>query len=221
MRNDAMAFENTVRWFAAKFSAQSSQTAMNQLSNHDHSRFLTRTNQTAGRLHTAGAARADAGVDRAVFMEAVVMQMTWTGAPTLYYGDEAGLCGWTDPDNRRTYPWGREDKGLIELHKAIIAVRKGSRALKVGSFEFLYTNYGIISYARWLGRETVICAFNNNEHEVTFDIPVWRANVARGEVVKLLSTSGGVFDVTPERFAVKDGALTVVMPPKSSLVVRG
>ena len=45
-------------------------------------------------------------VNVAVMREAVVMQMTWPGAPTVYYGDEAGVCGFTDPDNRRTYPWG-------------------------------------------------------------------------------------------------------------------
>ena len=49
----------------------------------------------------------------AVMREAVVMQMTWPGAPTVYYGDEAGVCGFTDPDNRRTYPWGHEDQELI------------------------------------------------------------------------------------------------------------
>ena len=37
-------------------------------------------------------------------LEAIAIQMTWPGAPTLYYGDEAGVCGFTDPDNRRTYP---------------------------------------------------------------------------------------------------------------------
>ena len=43
--------------------------------------------------------------------------MTWVGAPTIYYGDEVGLCGFTDPDNRRTYPWGQEDKELLEFTK--------------------------------------------------------------------------------------------------------
>ena len=61
--------------------------------------------------------------NESVVHEAVVMQMTWPGAPTLYYGDEAGLCGWTDPDNRRTYPWGMENKELIDFHKEIIRIR--------------------------------------------------------------------------------------------------
>mgnify|MGYP002224581700 FL=1 len=80
--------------------------AMNELSNHDHSRFMTRTNEKVGRAATLGTAAAEEGIKPAVFREAVVVQMTWPGAPTIYYGDEAGLCGFTDPDNRRTYPWG-------------------------------------------------------------------------------------------------------------------
>ena len=66
---------------------------MNELSNHDHSRFLTRTNGRIGRLTTAGSAAAGEGVNKAVFREAAVIQMTWPGAPTIYYGDEAGRQG--------------------------------------------------------------------------------------------------------------------------------
>lgn len=71
--------------------------AMNELSNHDHSRFLTRTNHRVGRLSYAGAEAASANINPAIMREAVVIQMTWPGAPTVYYGDEAGVCGFTDP----------------------------------------------------------------------------------------------------------------------------
>ena len=77
---------------------------MNELSNHDHSRFLTRTNHMVGRVDKLGYESASEYTNEAVMREAVIMQMTWVGAPTVYYGDEAGVCGFTDPDNRRTYP---------------------------------------------------------------------------------------------------------------------
>ena len=96
----------------ANFTTPSLQIAMNQLSNHDHSRFLTRTNKKVGRTNTLGPLAAEEDVSRAVMREAVVMQMTWPGAPAIYYGDEAGLCGFTDPDNRRAYPWGNEDREM-------------------------------------------------------------------------------------------------------------
>ena len=62
---------------------------------------MTRTNEQVGRAATLATAAAEEGIKPAVFREAVVVQMTWPGAPTIYYGDEAGLCGFTDPDNRR------------------------------------------------------------------------------------------------------------------------
>lgn len=64
-----------------------------------------------------GSDAAEENVRKAVFKEAVLLQMTWPGAPTIYYGDEAGVCGFTDPDNRRTYPWGAEDQELMEFHR--------------------------------------------------------------------------------------------------------
>ena len=141
MKGNADAFFNSMRHFMTRFNTQSLQIAMNELSNHDHSRFLTRTNSQVGRTNTRGPEAANQGIDKAVFRQAVMIQMTWPGAPTLYYGDEAGLCGWTDPDNRRAYPWGNEDKDLIEYHKVLISLHKECQALKTGSIMFLHGGY--------------------------------------------------------------------------------
>lgn len=70
------------------------------------------------------------------------MQMTWVGAPTLYYGDEAGVCGWTDPDNRRSYPWGREDNELIRFHKEMIRIHRDYQVFKTGSMLYLHGENG-------------------------------------------------------------------------------
>ena len=109
---NAESFWGAMGYHTACFATPSLFVAMNELSNHDHSRFLTRTNRKVGRMNTLGPDAAGEGVNRAVMREAVLIQMTWPGAPTIYYGDEAGLCGFTDPDNRRTYPWGREDQKM-------------------------------------------------------------------------------------------------------------
>ena len=107
MRGDAGTFKLTMQYQMSRMQNQSLLVAMNELSNHDHSRFLTRTNRMVGRVGTAGTAAASQDIDEAIFKQGVVMQMTLPGAPTLYYGDEAGVCGWTDPDNIRTYHWGQ------------------------------------------------------------------------------------------------------------------
>ena len=76
------------------------QVAMNELSNHDHSRFLTRTNHMVGRPRTWGL-KSRRICKSCRDARGGYHQMTWVGAPTIYYGDEAGQCGFTDPDNRR------------------------------------------------------------------------------------------------------------------------
>lgn len=83
------------------------QVAMNELSNHDHSRFLTRTNHIVGRAEHVGAKAAEEGVNYAVMREAVTVQMTWVGAPDRLLRRRGGSMRITDPDNRRTYPVGQ------------------------------------------------------------------------------------------------------------------
>lgn len=218
--NNAMDFENTMRYFMSKFSYQSLYTAMNELSNHDHSRFFTRTNMTVGRLHTKGAGAADINTNLGIMMEAIVVQMTWPGAPTIYYGDEAGLTGWSDPDNRRPYPWGKENKTILELYKRTILVHKKSKALRKGSIKFIYSNYGILSYARWLDDETVIVILNNNKEDKFLTIPVWKVNVEKDSVLyQTVGTDQANFFTNLEEFLVKDGQLNINMPPFSSITL--
>ena len=135
---NAESFIGAMRYHMGSFLAPSLQTAMNELSNHDHSRFLTRTNHKVGRVESLGHAAASEGVEPAVMREAVIMQMTWPGAPTVYYGDEVGVCGFTDPDNRRTYPWGREDQAMLAFHRAAIRMHKEHPVLTHGSLRFLH-----------------------------------------------------------------------------------
>ena len=191
------------------------QTSMNELSNHDHSRFLTRTNHRVGRIAYAGAQAASEGINVAVMREAVAVQMTWPGAPTIYYGDEAGVCGFTDPDNRRTYPWGHEDQELIEFHKKMIAIHKKYRVLKRGSLEFLWNDYQGLSYGRFSHNEQIVVILNNRDEEREVTIPVWRAGVSRSKdtVMKRLMLSGSDgFTDKPAEIAVTAGMLKMKMP---------
>jgi alpha-glucosidase len=219
--SNAMAFEESIRFNMARMSTSSLQVSMNELSNHDHSRFLTRTNKTVGRLHTKGAHAADAGVSMAVMHEAVVFQMTWQGSPTVYYGDEAGLAGWSDPDNRRTYPWGRENRRLIELHKALISLRKRKEALRTGSTVFLNNNYGMISYGRWNSKEKLAIAINNKPTEEELSLPVWKMECGlNSEMLAVFASSAGSWwqDCKPHR--VVDGWVSVKVGPYGSVILE-
>ena len=98
---------------------------------------MTRTNSTVGTLKTKGPQAASYDIDERIMALAVMIQMTWPGSPGIYYADEAGQVGWTDPDSRRTYPWGNENKALIDYHKAIIALRHKIHCLRLGSIKAL------------------------------------------------------------------------------------
>lgn len=193
--------------------------AMNELSNHDHSRFLTRTNRKVGRVNTLGPEAANEGINKAVMREAVVIQMTWPGAPTLYYGDEAGLCGFTDPDNRRAYPWGREDHALIEFHKQMIRIHKEHQELKTGSIKNLENDYNFLAYGRFDKQGACVVVINNREEHFRKTISVWELGIPEHAVLKriMLSTEDG-FSVDEERVQTEHGTLTLDMPKTSAMV---
>ena len=167
-------FVNTMNHFMASMLTPSLQVAMNELSNHDHSRFLTRTNHIVGRVAQLGSKAAEEGINLAVMREAVAVQMTWVGAPTVYYGDEAGVCGFTDPDSRRTYPWGQENRELVEFHKEMIRIHKREKPLRTGSLKMLSWSSNVLAYARFQEGEQIIVVLNNSKELKEVTIPVWQ-----------------------------------------------
>ena len=183
---NAESFVNAMRYHMSEYMAPSLQTSMNELSNHDHSRFLTRTNHIAGRMTGFDYDAASDQVNPAVMREAVVMQMTWPGAPTLYYGDEAGVCGFTDPDNRRTYPWGREDQQMLAFHRSAIRMHKEWPVLTHGSLVFLHTDYQVLSYGRFSSKDQMVVIFNNNAEAKELEIRVWPAQIPRNGRLRLI-----------------------------------
>lgn len=221
MYGNAQAFRDAMMHHMANFYAPSLQTAMNELSNHDHSRFLTRTNHKVGRVQDLGSDAASEGVSKGVFQEAIVIQMTWAGAPTIYYGDEAGVCGFTDPDNRRTYPWGEEDQGLLSFYKEAICLRKENPVLTHGSTRFLTLDHHFLSYGRFSEKDQIIVAINNAKEEKEVNIPVWEAGVPRESFMeRLMLTLENGFSLGDEIYHVKEGNLYLRLPPVCSMVLR-
>ncbi|MDE7367356.1 MAG: glycoside hydrolase family 13 protein, partial [Lachnospiraceae bacterium] len=189
------AFIGALRHHMSRFHHQSLYIAMNELSNHDHSRFLTRTNRMVGRIHTLGPEAANQNINKGVFREAVVFQMTWPGAPTIYYGDEAGVCGWTDPDNRRTYPWGHEDQELIDFHRDIIRIHKENSAIMRGSYRFLHGSHKVVAYGRFDEHNKVIVVMNNSYEDVELKFSVAELGIPDRTVLTqlILTTEEGYF----------------------------
>ena len=218
---NADSFWGAMQYQGAHLTVPSLQISMNELSNHDHSRFLTRTNRRVGRTNSVGAQAANEGLNKATMREAVVIQMTWPGAPTLYYGDEAGVCGWTDPDNRRTYPWGNEDHELIAFHREMIRIHKEHPEFKKGSLKKILGEYNLLGYGRFDKDNASIILVNNNPNEITKTLSAWYLGVPMEATMKqLIMTSREGYDISSREFVVEGGKITVTLPPESAIVIN-
>ena len=216
-------FFDAMRYHQASFFAPSLHTAMNELDNHDHSRFLTRTNHRVGRLENSETRAASEGIKKSVLREAAVIQMTWPGAPTLYYGDEAGVCGFTDPDSRRTYPWGREDQELIRFYKEIIHLHRRYSVLAKGSLKALLQDYNILAYGRFDRTTRIVVAVNNRSEAVEVEIPVWETGMDRRlkeeTMTEIFRTDRDGFSSSQREHSVVAGLLAITLPPEGAVVL--
>ena len=93
------------------------------------------------------------------------------GSPTLYYGDEAGMEGFEDPFNRRTFPWGWEDGELINWFTALGQARKTLQPLRKGDLRWLTTLDRAVAFSRTWEGETLIAAVNGGDHDAMLDLP--------------------------------------------------
>lgn len=221
LRGNADNFTRAMTYHMANMMVPSLLTSMNELSNHDHSRFLTRTNHMVGRVAELGPEAANEFVNPAVMREAVAFQMTWIGAPTVYYGDEAGVCGFTDPDNRRTYPWGHEDQQMLGFHKEMIRIHKEHEALRTGAVVMLHCEKNILAYGRFTGEEQIIVILNNRSELAEVTVPVWKAEVpVKTNMRRLMYSYKDGYTTEYEKYLVRDGELVVNMGAYSALVVE-
>jgi cyclomaltodextrinase / maltogenic alpha-amylase / neopullulanase len=105
---------------------------------------------------------------------AVLLQFTFPGAPMILYGDEIGLQGGSDPDNRRTFPWdeSRWDHDLRAFYQSCIAMRQAHPALRTGEFSILHAEGDVLSFLRHNEHEKIIVIFNrgNSAYHANIDL---------------------------------------------------
>ena len=215
---DGELFFNTMRYNMAKLPENALDAAMNQLSNHDHSRFLTRTNRRAGRMKD-GFDDAGIGIDYGLFRLASMLLFTWPGAPTLFYGDEVGVYGWTEPDCRRPYPWGKEDLELLEYHRYLISHRKASPALKNGNLMLLKSGKNWVSYLRCSENQIALIIIYCGDEDCTLDIPLWRASITdKMEIRRVLKTDGRGYNAGQTKRYTENGILSSRLRAKTGKI---
>lgn len=101
----------------------------NNVSTHDTERILTVLNNHTKKLDLA-----------------IGLLFVFSGVPCIYYGDELGLTGGKDPENRKFHPWERGNRSVYALFKKWITLRKEHQLLLTGDLSFFYTTslFGVL-----------------------------------------------------------------------------
>ncbi len=112
----------------------------------------------------------------------LLFQMTYPGVPNIFYGDEIGMEGGKDPDNRRAMPWEESqwDRGLREFYQKVIAARNQHAVLQDGKFETLCVDdeHSIYGFVRCNPQERALVLFNRSTQPVTISLPREKAGEA-------------------------------------------
>lgn len=139
---------------------------------------------------------------------AAILQMGYAGAPTIYYGDEAGVTGSKDPDDRRTYPWGNEDKDLIKHYQTIGKERTDYYNLfSYGDMNHLYAKGDVLAFSRSDKKNIGVVLTNRGTEEKSVEL----------DVEDILINGIKFTDQLDKKYTAvsKDGKLTVTVPAMS------
>ena len=141
--------------------------AMNSLGTHDTSRILTLLGVGSECRDRSREWRAGFRMDpeqrrrgKELLKLGAVLLFAFPGSPTVYYGDEAGMEGFEDPFNRRTFPWGHEEPELLDWFTRLGHLRQESAALRRGGIRYRASDGPLLAFTRTCGEETVLAALN-------------------------------------------------------------
>ncbi len=186
---DARWFREAMEGLRANYPPFSYHSAMNALGTHDTPRILTllgvgsdckdrsRTWRAEFRLSPEEYARGKARLKLGA-----LLLYAFPGSPTLYYGDEAGMQGFEDPFNRRTYPWGEEDRELRDWFTALGCIRGWSKALRRGSIVYERAEGSVLAFRRTWEGESVLAAANAGGTEAALPIRGPMKDLMTGEI---------------------------------------
>ena len=179
--DDAFHFKQAMETIRENYPPFAWRSAMNFLGTHDTPRILTLLGVGGdGKDHSKDwrasfrMSEAQRRRGRARLRLGALVLFAFPGSPTIYYGDEAGLEGFEDPFNRRTFPWGREDEELLAWYRALGAARGQLEALRRGELTWLHTRGRVLAFLRGEGERAVLAAVNAGDRPEAITLP-WPA----------------------------------------------
>ena len=194
---DASDFRESMETLRENYPPDAYYSAMNFLSTHDTPRILTllggepvpedKPGRAAARLSPAGYELA-----RRRLMVGAMLLYAFPGSPTVYYGDEAGVQGYEDPLNRRTYPWGQEDERLLAWYRKLGALRCSRPSLQQGGISYPLAAGGGLAVRRCCGSEVTVAVMNAGAESLEVRLP-WSGAIATDAMTgQQFLTEGGV-----------------------------
>ena len=147
-RIDNKEFANSLANLYSMYSFEALSSCQNLLSSHDVKRFLNRC-----------------GANTDGMFGAVFLQATFPGIAGIYYGDEIGLGGADDPQNREPFPWESEDKwnkDLLKFTSELMSIKTSQPILRYGNFEMVTYDDNYVIFRRVLNDESLLCIVNRD-----------------------------------------------------------
>ena len=207
---DAAAFRESMEQLRENYPSPAFYSAMNFLSTHDTPRILTLLGgepTPADKAERAAAQLSPASRElaRRRLMLGALLLYTFPGSPTVYYGDEAGMEGYEDPLNRRTFPWGAEDEELLRWYRKLGQLRGGRPSLQRGDICYLYADGSGLALRRQWDGEVTTAAMNSGKEPLTMTLS-WPHPIATDAM-------------TGQQFLADHGTVRLILPPVSGVLL--
>ena len=190
---DTELFTRTCNTLTAHYPKANADVLMNVLGTHDTERILTvlggenSDGYTNKELSTKKMTISQRKKAKNMLKLAYTIIATVPGIPCIYYGDEAGMEGYRDPFNRLPYPWGKEDKELLDHYTRIGSIRRKEKIFKDGYFDLVECTPTLLAFARYNESGFVLTIVNRGNEKLHIDSNIVLKNIETNREINTIS----------------------------------